>query len=52
MDYAKKDHIVMFCDGNGHILKNPFPSETTLRGYTSWKTGSVLTRSAGENSLN
>ena len=24
MDYAKKDHIVMFCDGNGHILKKPF----------------------------
>ena len=24
MDYAKKEHIVMFCNGNGDILRKPF----------------------------
>ena len=24
MDYAKKDHMVMFCNGNGKILRKPF----------------------------
>ena len=24
IDYAKKDHVVMFCDGHGHILRKPF----------------------------
>ena len=32
MDYAKKDHIVMFCDGNGHILKKPFFRQKQPRG--------------------
>jgi len=32
MDYAKKDHIVMFCDGNGHILKKPFSVRNNLEG--------------------
>ncbi len=35
MDYAKKDHIVMFCDGNAIFLRNPFPSETTQRGLNT-----------------
>ena len=24
MDYAKKDHLVMFCNGHGDILRKPF----------------------------
>jgi transposase len=24
IDYAKKDHVVMFCNGYGHILRKPF----------------------------
>ena len=32
MDYAKKDHIVMFCDGNGHILKKPFSVRNNSEG--------------------
>lgn len=24
IDYAKKDHLVMFCNGNGHVLRKPF----------------------------
>ena len=25
IDYAKKDHVVMFCNGYGDILRKPFP---------------------------
>lgn len=32
MDYAKKDHIAMFCDGNGHILKKPFSVRNNREG--------------------
>ena len=24
MDYAKKDHLVMFCNGHGNIIRKPF----------------------------
>ena len=24
IDYAKKDHLVMFCDGSGQVLRKPF----------------------------
>ena len=24
MDYAKKDHVVMFCNGHGDIIRKPF----------------------------
>ena len=24
MDYAKKEHVIMFCNGNGDILRKPF----------------------------
>ena len=24
IDYAKKDHVAMLCNGNGHILRKPF----------------------------
>ena len=27
MDYAKKDHVAMFCNGNGKILRKPFSIE-------------------------
>ena len=30
IDYAKKDHVVMFCNGYGDIMRKPF-SEKTLR---------------------
>ena len=32
MDYAKKDHLVMFCDGNGHILRKPFSVRNNPEG--------------------
>ena len=32
MDYAKKDHVVMLCDGNGHILRKPFPVKNSPEG--------------------
>ena len=25
IDYAKKEHVVMFCNGHGNILRKPFP---------------------------
>jgi transposase len=32
IDYAKKDHIVMFCNGHGDILRKPFPIKNTPEG--------------------
>jgi len=32
MDYAKKDHLVMFCNGNGDILRKPFSVKNTQAG--------------------
>ncbi len=32
MDYAKKDHVVMFCNGNGDILRKPFSVKNSLDG--------------------
>ena len=32
MDYAKKDHLVMFCNGNGDILRKPFSVKNTPAG--------------------
>ena len=32
MDYAKKEHVVMFCDGNGDILRKPFPVKNSPEG--------------------
>lgn len=32
MDYAKKDHMVMFCDGNGKIIRKPFSIKNSLDG--------------------
>ena len=32
IDYAKKDHVVMFCNGHGDILRKPFPVKNTLEG--------------------
>ena len=32
IDYAKKEHTVMFCNGNGDIFRKPFPVENTLEG--------------------
>jgi hypothetical protein len=37
MDYAKKDHIVMFCDGNGHILKKPFSVRNNPNRVSTWR---------------
>mgnify|MGYP006865038555 CR=1 FL=1 len=30
MDYAKKDHVVMFCNDNGDILRQQFPIKNSL----------------------
>ena len=32
IDYAKKDHMVMFCNGYGDILRKPFSVKNTLEG--------------------
>jgi transposase len=32
MDYAKKDHMVMFCNGYGHILRKPFSVKNSPEG--------------------
>jgi len=32
MDYAKKDHIVMFCNGYGDILRKPFSVKNSPEG--------------------
>ena len=32
MDYAKKDHVVMFCNGYGDILRKPFSVKNSPQG--------------------
>ena len=32
MDYAKKDHVVMFCNGNGDIVRKPFSVKNSPEG--------------------
>jgi transposase len=32
IDYAKKDHVMMFCNGHGDILRKPFPVKNTPEG--------------------
>ncbi|MGD9234527.1 MAG: transposase [Desulfobacterales bacterium] len=32
MDYAKKDHLVMFCNGHGDILRKPFSVKNSQEG--------------------
>ena len=32
IDYAKKDHVVMFCNGYGDILRKPFSVKNSLEG--------------------
>jgi transposase len=32
IDYAKKDHLVMFCDGFGEVLRKPFSVKNTSKG--------------------
>lgn len=32
IDYAKKDHVVMLCNGNGDILRKPFAVKNTPEG--------------------
>jgi transposase len=32
IDYAKIDHVVMLCNGNGDILRKPFPVKNTPEG--------------------
>ena len=32
MDYAKKDHVVMFCNGYGDILRKPFSVKNSPEG--------------------
>jgi transposase len=32
MDYAKRDHMVMFCNGNGKIIRKPFSIKNSLDG--------------------
>jgi transposase len=34
MDYAKKDHVVMFCNGNGDILRKPFSIKNSPEGIS------------------
>ena len=32
IDYAKKDHVVMFCNGNGEIFRKPFSVKNSPEG--------------------
>jgi len=32
MDYAKKDHVVMFCNGHGDVIRKPFSVKNSLEG--------------------
>jgi transposase len=32
IDYAKKDHLVMFCNGNGELLRKPFSVKNSADG--------------------
>ncbi len=32
IDYAKRDHVALFCNGNGDILRKPFPVRNTPEG--------------------
>ncbi|MCP3898190.1 MAG: IS110 family transposase [Desulfobacteraceae bacterium] len=32
IDYAKKDHVVMFCNGNGRIIRKPFSINNSREG--------------------
>ncbi len=32
IDYAKKDHVVMFCNGNGRIIRKPFSIKNSPEG--------------------
>ncbi len=32
IDYAKKDHVAMFCNGNGKIIRKPFSIKNTPEG--------------------
>ncbi len=32
MDYAKKDHTIMFCNGNGDVLRKSFSVKNTPEG--------------------
>ena len=34
IDYAKKDHVVMFCNGHGDILRKPFSVHNSPEGIT------------------
>jgi transposase len=34
IDYAKKDHVVMFCNGHGDILRKPFSVKNSPEGVT------------------
>lgn len=32
IDYAKKDHLVMFCNGNGEVVRKPFSVKNSSDG--------------------
>jgi len=32
MDYAKKDHVVMFCNSNGKVIRKPFSVKNSPEG--------------------
>jgi len=50
IDYAKKDHVVMFCNGYGDILRKPFSVKNTPEGV-NYLTEQV-TRSCYNRSIN
>lgn len=34
IDYAQNDHVVLFCNGNGDVLRKPFSVKNTPEGVT------------------
>ena len=42
IDYAKKDHVVMFCNGHGDILRKPFSVKNSPDGVPKCETEFIM----------
>ena len=53
IDYAKKDHVAMLCNGHGHILRKPFSVKNSLEGieYLSNLVKRIRTEEPDEGNL-
>ena len=37
LDYAKRKHVALICEGNGDVLKSSFPVEFLFSKIGDWK---------------